>query len=535
MHGWARDPAFPHASVSLIVTADDEIVDRVVANVYRQDLVDAGFAHGKFGFNMTFNPPLSPLRTWLLHVRSERDGEDMPGSPVRLGAASTFDDDQRDAIAAVLDTFDTEADLDQRIAFLAAQRDRLLQSRADLRSRRFDRAAARGKGIRTGPVMTRRALVIDQRVPDPERDGGSNALVSHMKALKRLGYAVTFAPQSMAGGEGVAALERAGFACCYAPWYTSVEDVLRREANGFDLVYMHRVAIASAYTALVRQSQSRARVVYSVADLHHLRLERQAQAEDRPELLVEAERTRLEERWMAHAADCVITHSTAEAQMLRPVLPPDRVHVVAWSMPIRARPAAFAKRSGLAFIGSFDHAPNVAAARILRDELMPAVHAADPTIRCLLVGAGLPPSLLATHQGLEVVGPVADLPALLDSVRLTVAPLTFGAGLKGKVLASFAAGTPCVCSRVAVEGMTLPDGLRELVASDMQEALRAILRLHNDAAYHRAISAQCLAFAKATFSDAAIDEAMRQALGMAAPDAAAPPRREARPRRSPGG
>ena len=63
-------------------------------------------------------------------------------------------------------------------------------------------------------------------------------------------------------------------------------------------------------------------------------------------------------------------------------------------------------------------------------------------------------------------------------MRLTVAPLAFGAGIKGKVLESLAAGVPCVCSPIAAEGLDLPEALTRWIAGDTHGLARAILTLH---------------------------------------------------------
>ncbi len=512
IHGWVRHMAHPAASVSIVVTANERLLDRTVANVYRDDLALSGIGSGKYGFDITFNPPLSPARSWLIHVRSEAGGEDIPGSPVRLQASSEFNDAARAAFSAALDAAGSDEELDGRIAFLAGERDRLLQKRADLLSQRQARSTARQGGL-TPPL---RALVIDQKTPEPERDGGSNALVSHMRSLQRLGYEVVFVAQSMQGGDAAAALEAEAIRSRHAPWYGSVEEVLRREADTYDVVYLHRIAVASAYITLVRQTQRRARLIFSVADLHHLRLARQAAFEDRPELLVEAERTRMQEVWAAQAADAVITHSTAEAEVLRRAVPADRVHVVTWSMPHRMPGVAFAKRDGLALIGHFAHAPNADAVQYLRDEIMPLLRREDPSILCRLVGDGLPLALQTPQRGLDYVGHVPSLDNIFDAVRLTIAPLRFGAGLKSKVMASLAAGIPCVCSPIAAEGMGLPPRLQDLVAPDAASAVRTILRLHNDEAYNSRMSKRCAAFAERAFSAAALDAALRRATSGAA-------------------
>jgi glycosyltransferase involved in cell wall biosynthesis len=508
IRGWARNPSFPDASVSLLVTADDRLLDRVIANFYRPDLERFGIGHGKFGFEVVFNPPLLSTRSWVIHVRSEFDGLDVPGSPIRIPASAEFDSTAQAAFAAIIGTAASDTELDQRIGFLAAQQERLLQMRADLRSNKA------GRPRRKGTVKpARRALVLDEQVPEPDRDAGSSALMSHMRSLQRLGFDVTFAAPPMGQGEAAAALERTGISVCHGPWFGSVEDVLRREAERYDVVYLHRVSIASAYAALVRRYQPRTRLIYSVADLHHLRLARQAKYEDRPELLAEAGRVRAQELWAAHSADAVITHSSAEAGLLRQAIPAERVHVIAWSIPCRPRTATFKKRHGMAFIGHFGHAPNVAAARQLRDEILPMVHAIAPDIGCRLVGSDLPRSLQAPQPGLDIVGRVASLDEVFDAVRLTIAPLGFGAGLKGKVLESLAAGTPCVCSPIAAEGMDLPAGLRDLVVTDNDAAVRMILRLHEDEAYNAQMATLGVAFAGEKFSEEGLDRAMRRAVG----------------------
>ncbi len=99
-----------------------------------------------------------------------------------------------------------------------------------------------------------------------------------MTALRELGYDVSFATSS---GDHTEAgrLEALGFPCWRRPHYASVEDVLQRQAGCFDLVYLHRISSAGRYMALARLHDPLARLLYSVADLHHVRLGRQGTAE----------------------------------------------------------------------------------------------------------------------------------------------------------------------------------------------------------------------------------------------------------------
>ena len=522
VQGWVREETDPASPVSLVIMVNGEVISRVLANVYRQDLEQAGLGNGRHGFQLKLEG-LSPIQVHTVRVTREEDGVDVPGSPVTIPPSLRFDGELQDHLARMLPDAESDEELSSRAAFLAQQADRLLQLRADRRSNRPDRTGHRqfrarwsGRGAAAEAERLPRALVIDDVMPDANRDAGSQAVIAHMRSLQRLGYTVVFAPANMEAGSAVPALEALGVACCCAPWSGSVEEVLRREAGSFALVYLHRGGNAR-YLPLIRHHQPRARVVYSVADLHHLRLSRQAEVEQRPELLEASQRVRASELSAARFVDAVITHSTYEAALIKRDLPEAKVHVVPWSVLPRPTTVPFAERRNLAFIGSYGHAPNLDAAWWLIQEVMPLVRAQDSSIECLLVGSNMPDSLkAAVAPGIQAIGRIEDLPSLFDRVRLTAAPLAFGAGVKGKVLDSLAAGVPCVCTPVAAEGMDLPVALLETVAPDAAGLAAAILRLHNDEAFNGACTQAGLAFVAEALSENRLDTLMREAVGLRA-------------------
>ncbi len=513
--GWAQDPAAPDVPVSLLITADDTLLARVLADRPRADLSDAGIGSGRHAFDVELKG-LSPLARHVIAVRRESDGAHLDGSPVSLQPAARFDAAFQAECAALLSDITTDADVTERLAFLAAQAEALLARRAARRSRRSERIALRqikwrwvpGAPNRASEKLPPRALVIDEEVPAPTRDAGSNAILSHMRSLQRLGFEVTFAAASMAR-DPTGLLDDEGIGCCHAPWHGSVEEVLRREADGFDLVYLHRVAIAARYLGLVRFHQPKARVIYGVADLHHLRLARQAQVERRPELVALARQFQSNELRAAAAADAVVTHSAVEAAAIRRHLPSARVHVVPWSVPPRPTPIPFRDRLGMAFIGHYGHAPNLDAARWLLDEIMPAVRARVPDMRCLLVGSDMPEGLGRDVSGVDPIGQVVALSEIFDQIRLTIAPMTYGAGIKGKVLESLAAGIPCVCTPVAAEGLDLPPPLQSLIAADAASLAASIQRVHDDAMCNQTCRAAGLAYVADALSDSRVDMLMR--------------------------
>jgi len=325
------------------------------------------------------------------------------------------------------------------------------------------------------------ALVVDEAPPDAARDAGSVALLSHMHALRRLGYAVVFATADEAAA------------------------AIRRTAGRVRLAYLHRLRPAALLTAPIRAQNPGVHVVFAVADLAHLRAAREATlfGRDPPPGL------RLAELAAAREADAVVTHSNVEAMLLARDLPGVRAHVVPFAMPARPVAVPFAARAGIGFLGNFGHPPNLDAARVLLDAIMPAVWAQAP-IPCVLAGRGMPGWLRArASERVQVIDDLPDTPELWSRVRVSAAPLRFGAGVKGKVLDSFAGGIPCVCSPVAAEGLFVPPSL---LADGVAATAAALLRLHADAAANAAEAAAGLALLATRHTPAVVERALAWAL-----------------------
>ena len=331
-----------------------------------------------------------------------------------------------------------------------------------------------------------------------------------MRACAALGYEISFvaADQMLEGTSTLKALPHVQVMT--APFYSSVEDVLRRQADSFDVIYLHRVETAARYTGLVRQFQKRGRILYSVADLHFVRLARQAQVQCRPELLAHARRMKDTEYSAMRQVDAVISHSPEEATLLADMLPHMPIHVVPWAVTARPRVPAYARRQGVVFVGNYGHAPNIDAARWLVTDIMPHVWTIAPHIRCVLAGAEMPDTIRAlAGRNVDVVGHVPDLARVFDGARLSVAPLRFGAGIKGKVLDSLASGLPCIMTPIAAEGLFLPQTLQNLIGQDAKTLAALIVAAHEQEAFYKAASKAGRQFVRDQFSEQAVQDALR--------------------------
>ena len=475
VRGWAWDPAAAFEPVALQIIANGTLVAMATANRFRHDVRAAGIGTGWHGFDVAIPGGLSPLTRQVIEVRRATDGAALPGEPTVLDPVDSFGPELERAVSQAVSGLEESPASERVLSFMLAQADRLLRRKTEMQEL--------GHGAR-------HALVIDEWLPDAGRDAGSQAVLSHIGALRQLGFAVSIAANDELEAGAAAALVADGIAVHAAPFYRSVEDVLRRHAGRFDTVYVHRCGPASRYLNLIRCHQPQARVIYSVADLHHVRLARQAAFYNDAALLKQSREVRNAEFAAAARADAVITHSRAEAALLRRAVPHANIHCVGWEPARRRCAVPFTRRTGLAFVGSFDHAPNLDAVRWLVDDVMPLVWRHDPAITCTLAGSAMPDWMRRlAGPGIAVAGAVPDLGTVFGQVRLTVAPLRFGAGLKGKVLDSLAAGLPCAMTPIAAEGMALSPVLRAVVGRDAAAVAAIIVRLHNDRAENRRVAA----------------------------------------------
>ena len=362
--------------------------------------------------------------------------------------------------------------------------------------------------------VRQRAFFIDDSIPEPDKDAGSNAAFQHMMSLQRLGYKVTFIPaDNMAKIDPYTQdLQRRGVECLYHPLYFSVEDVFRKQRIPVELVYLHRYSNASKYAGMLRQHFPAARILYNVADLHFLRAERQAELEDDAALRGKAEQLRRLELGAMSFVDCVIVHSDAEAELLRKIAPGVEVQVIPWTVPVRKIARKATRNPGIAFIGGYRHPPNADAAKFAVQGIMPLLRKEIPGVELLLVGSHMPGEVSAlSAKDVVPLGYVPTLDSVFERIRLTIAPLRFGAGLKGKVLESMAAGIPCVMTGVAAEGLNLPSELQGLVADDPAALTERIAALCRDNDRYRRVAKACQIYIEANYSPERIDSLIRQA------------------------
>ena len=351
----------------------------------------------------------------------------------------------------------------------------------------------------------RRLLYVDATTPRPDENAGSIEVMSQLKVFTDFGFRVTFIPESSFAHDGryTEALQKMGVEAIYWPHGTSVHQELEASRDAFDVVVLCRAYIAERYVPMVRAVAPRAKVIFYTVDLHFLREEREAQMSGDAVQMKAAENSRLTELATVNAVDATIVHSTMEQELLIRAAPGARIQLLPL---MRAVPQHLSApgpegRRDILFVGTYQHPPNADAATFFAREVWPLVRPRLPDARFLAVGSAVTPQVLAlAGDGVDVLGFVRDLEPILNSARMSVAPLRFGAGLKGKVATTLQAGLPTIATSVAAEGVALRDGHDILIADTAQDMADAVVRLYNDDILWDALSRNGFAFARAEFS-----------------------------------
>jgi GT2 family glycosyltransferase len=327
-------------------------------------------------------------------------------------------------------------------------------------------------------------LLVDARTPMPDRDSGSMDTYQYLRILKSFGYEVVFVPQNLVQIERYTAmLQTMGVQTLYAPYWMSMQQVFEAWGSRLSHVLLYRAPVANEVYDLARSHAPQAKLIFDTVDLHFLRLEREAELEGSDAKRVAAQDMRTLELDLVQKADATIVLSSFELDLLRKLTPTANLYEIPIVREVpKLSNRRFEERQDILFVGGFEHQPNVDAVQWFVAEVMPKLQQQGFDGKLIVVGSKMPAHIKALErQGVEMRGYVEDLEALFAEVRLSVAPLRYGAGLKGKVISSLSYGVPVVATPAAVEGGGFENGLNVSVAETADEMAAAITQVYNKA------------------------------------------------------
>lgn len=366
-------------------------------------------------------------------------------------------------------------------------------------------------------------LVVDDAMPQPDRDSGSLRLANLMRVLVSARYRIAFVPDDgRVDPAGAARLRADGIHVPALDGSVEAASWVRRHCRAMTAAVLCRHHVAGHWLPLMRSVAPQATVVFDTVDLHYLRERREAELHGDLRLQRRADSTRQRELALVARADVTWVVSSIERELLRQERPDADVRVLSNIIDEDTPGLPFDQRRDLLFVGGLRHPPNRDAVEWLGREIFPRIRKALPDTQLHLVGApgaGASPAF-AADSGIRLHGHVADIQPFLDGCRVALAPLRFGAGVKGKVNLSLAHGQPVVATACATEGMYLTSGVDVLVASEADAFASEVVRLYRDADLWRRLSDNGRANVREHFSPTA---ALRVAVATLGPTHASAP------------
>ncbi len=363
------------------------------------------------------------------------------------------------------------------------------------------------------PNPGKQILVIWPRMPTPDIDAGSLRICNLLMLLTGLSHRTTLVasfpsswpPYTERLEQDTNYMRDIGVEIPSNSTATTVEDHLRHCGDRYDIVVLGGEYVAAKHVAHVRTCAPRATVLFDMGDIHYLRHYREAKATGNLRALKRAVQSKTREVGIIKQVDQTVVVSPMEKTLLEKDCPGARIHVIPIIQEPHGCAKPFSKRKDIVFLGSFQHAPNLDAVTYLMEEIYPLLRKRISGMRCRIIGAD-PPDFIKSYRSSDVIvtGHVPDLSEHFNTCRVCVAPLRFGAGVKGKVLASMSYGVPVVGSSIAAEGLHLVDGRHLLVADGPADFCDAVATAYEDEKVWNRLSRNGLAILSEYFSVEAV-------------------------------
>ncbi|MDR3617282.1 MAG: glycosyltransferase [Candidatus Obscuribacterales bacterium] len=348
----------------------------------------------------------------------------------------------------------------------------------------------------------RKVLFVTCLTPQADRDAGSTLTIEWLKAFKNLHYDITFFPTSLSHeGKYTEYLQKEGIKCIYAPYVKSPNAFFSALKDEYDLVVICRIEVFDEHFATLKEKCPSAKFVFQTIDLHYLRTKREAEVLSSPALLAESEILKEQELSALRIADMSIVVSPEEVEILKGELPNPKVMCIPFSTQIQKLETPFEERRDLVFVGGYGHQPNADAVVYFAKEVFPLIKMELPEVRFFIIGGGATEEVkqLANFD-IVVTGMAPDLTKYLKYAKLSVAPLRFGAGLKGKILSSLGAGLPCVATNVGLEGTGLTPDENILVANSPQDFAKKVVEVYRNKSQWQKLAYNGYQFVERNFS-----------------------------------
>ncbi|MGO9481221.1 MAG: glycosyltransferase [Candidatus Kryptoniota bacterium] len=351
--------------------------------------------------------------------------------------------------------------------------------------RNVEKASSRG--------TVKRVLITSPSFPMFDRAAGSLYLFNIMKILRRMKFSVTFIAANPVLYESYQPfLRKLGIET-----YPGDQDAMNcfgykgscpkidyerlfRERE-FDFALIDFWYQAEYYLPLIKKYSPSTTVIIDTEDVHFVRETREAEVKDDPEMKIRAAVNKRRELAIYRKADSLWVVTDEDKRALAHEIHDVPIDILPLIHELPEANHGFENRQGLLFVGNFNHTPNIDAVQFFVKDVLPKVAKFIPEVILYIVGND-PRNETAKLAGenVKAVGYVEDLSVYYDKCKVVVAPLRYGAGLKGKIVESLSYGVPVVTTSIGAEGTGLQDGEDIMVSDDPDEMAKRIAALYSN-------------------------------------------------------
>jgi len=342
-------------------------------------------------------------------------------------------------------------------------------------------------------IANQRVLILGFVWPEPNSSAAGGRMVQLISIFKEQGFDITFASPAM-DSDYMIDLESLGVSKESIALNCSSFDVFVKELNP-TIVLFDRFMMEEQFGWRVAENCPDALRLLDTEDLHCLRLARQkAFKENRKfttdDLLVED----VAKREIASILRCdsSLMISEFEMDLLQTVFKIDSKLLYYLPLLLESIDAStiqklpsFEDRKNFVFIGNFLHEPNWNAVQYLKETIWPLIRKQMPEAVLQIYGAYPSQKILQLHQpkdGFYIMGRADNAQEIVRNARVVLAPLRFGAGIKGKLLEAMQFGTPSVTTTLGAESMRGNLPWNGFVSDDSQVFAYKAVELYQDKA-----------------------------------------------------
>ncbi|MBT9591245.1 MAG: glycosyltransferase [Thiobacillus sp.] len=358
-----------------------------------------------------------------------------------------------------------------------------------------------------------RILVVASEYPAPDRASGDVRFFSLLRMLSEA-YEVSFCAIAQSrqverlGVPDVQRYESDLKQLGVKVLQPGVARVLR--VGSFDAVLFEFHYVARNFIEEVRIQQPGARIIVASVDVAFHRLLSKAKVTGNKADHDHALREKASELAVYRSADVVVTVTQEDANILLKEDP----SLSTWVIPnihTLHEPVKLTLENAnrLVFVGSFIHEPNVDAIRYFCSDVLPLIAEAVSEVHMRIIGNAPPPEIVRLASGrVEVLGYVPETKPFLETSAVSIAPLRFGAGMKGKIGEAMSFGLPVVTTTVGVEGFGLTPGKDVLVGDTPEAFAQAVVSLLRDKALWAKVGASGFEFIRDNYSEPIVRRAV---------------------------